>query len=220
MLAYAANRPVAAERRSAPNAMLAIIAVHVAAVAGLMSAKMDLPDKIRRAPIVIDLIPAPKPPPKEVIEPNLQPRDSSLTRPAPRIPVPMPAPLPGNPDPALPSFDDLVGPGIDPSPRIDPLPAPTLVRMGPRLATPASELRPPYPRSKLASGEEAVLRLNLTINERGRVTAVDPVGRADNVFLEAARRHLLAHWRYKPASEDGRPVAASLTVTLRFELES
>ena len=46
MLAYAANRPAIAERRSAPNAMLAIIAIHVAGVAALMSAKMDLPARI------------------------------------------------------------------------------------------------------------------------------------------------------------------------------
>jgi hypothetical protein len=51
------------------------------------------------------------------------------------------------------------------------------------------------------------------------VIAVDPVGRADRVFLEAARRYLIAHWRYQPASEDGRSVASSITVTLRFELD-
>ena len=36
---------------------------------------------------------------------------------------------------------------------------------------------------------------------------------------EAARRHLLAHWRYKPASEDGRPAASSTVITLRFQLD-
>ena len=66
---------------------------------------------------------------------------------------------------------------------------------------------------------EAVLRLRLTIDDRGRVTAVEPVGRADPVFLAAARRHLLAHWRYKPASENGRPAASSTVITLRFQLD-
>jgi protein TonB len=65
-----------------------------------------------------------------------------------------------------------------------------------------------------------VLRLNLTIDERGRVVAVDPIGRADGTFLEAARRHLIAHWRYRPATEDGRAVSSTLAVTLRFQLEA
>ena len=53
-----------------------------------------------------------------------------------------------------------------------------------------------------------MLRLKLTIDPRGRVIAVDPVGKADPAFLAAARRHLIAHWRYKPATEDGRAIAS------------
>ncbi|HVL78018.1 MAG TPA: energy transducer TonB, partial [Sphingomicrobium sp.] len=61
-------------------------------------------------------------------------------------------------------------------------------------------------------------RLRLAIDERGRVTSVEPVGSADPAFLEAARRHILARWRYRPATEDGRAVASSTVVSLRFEL--
>jgi periplasmic protein TonB len=217
MLAYAANRPIVAERRSAPNAMLAIIALHVAGVAALMSAKMDLPGRIMNDPIVIDLVNAPKPPPEQPVETaEPQPRHSTITRPAAQVPLPTGEAEVAASTPHLPSFEDVVGPKIDP-PRADPTPAP--VRIGPRLATPASELRPAYPRSKLASGEEAVLRLRLTIDERGRVVAVEPAGPADPTFLEAARRHLLARWRYRPASEGGRPVASSAVITLRFQLD-
>ncbi len=48
---------------------------------------------------------------------------------------------------------------------------------------------------------------------------VDPLGTADRVFLEAARRYLIAQWRYKPATRDGQPVASTETITLRFELD-
>jgi len=51
------------------------------------------------------------------------------------------------------------------------------------------------------------------------VVAVDPVGRADPVFLAAARRHLIKNWRYRPASEDGRAIGSSLVITLRFQLD-
>jgi protein TonB len=96
------------------------------------------------------------------------------------------------------------------------VPAP--VRVGPRFATPADAVRPPYPASKIESDDEAVLKLKLSIDPRGRVVAVEPVGRADPAFLAAARRHLIAHWRYKPATEDGRAIASSTVITLRFEL--
>ena len=81
MLAYAANRPAAAQRGSSPNAMLAIIAIHVAAVAALMSAKMDLPVPIIDKPIDIDWIKPIEPPP---------PVPPRAIRPAPRLDLPSP----------------------------------------------------------------------------------------------------------------------------------
>ena len=220
MLAYAANRPVAAQRGSSPNAMLAIVAIHVAAVAALMSAKMDLPIPIVDKPLEIDWIETHKPPPDKPIE-NDQPRPSetALTPPDSQVPLP-PLDSPGVTPGPVPSFDDLVGPTFDPGPKALPVPTPAPVKIGARLITPASELKPPYPRIKLASGEEAVLRLNLTIDERGRVIGVEPIGRADRVFLDAARRHLLTHWRYKAATEDGRAVRSTIAITLRFQLEA
>ncbi|MBA3669869.1 MAG: hypothetical protein H0W71_07390 [Sphingomonas sp.] len=76
---------------------------------------------------------------------------------------------------------------------------PIALNSGPVLITPAGELRPPYPRSKLLLEEEASLTLKLSIDSLGRVVAIKPVGRADRIFLDAARRHLIAHWQYRPA---------------------
>ncbi len=89
----------------------------------------------------------------------------------------------------------------------------------PRLATADNALKPPYPNDKLRAEEEATLKLRLTIDARGRVTAVDPVGSADPSFLEAARRHILKAWRYKPATEDGVAVPTTMVITLSFRLE-
>jgi protein TonB len=217
MLAYAAHRRRGAQRHSAPHVMLAIIAGHVALIAAVMSAKMDLPVRIFDPPTVITPIPIPKPPPPE---PKAQPKPSPsvVTRTPAIVPVPQPRddqfdPTPIPSPPSLPA----VSPQPNPQPRIIPTPAP--VRVGPRFATAADAVRPPYPTSKIQSEEEAVLKLRLSIDPRGRVVAVEPVGRADPAFLAAARRHLLARWRYKPATEDGRAVASSTTITLRFELD-
>jgi protein TonB len=201
--------------------MLAIIAVHVAVAAAVMSAKMDLPQRIRNAPILVDFIKDQEPPPPA---PELhaklpkQPSRSVMDQPTAVVPLPQPGNSPVDPA-LLPDLGAIIGPAPTLSPHVDPVPSPALAKSPARLLTLGSELRPPYPASKLLAGDEATLRLKLTIDERGRVVAVDPVGSADRAFLDAARRHLTAHWRYKPATEDGRAVASTLVVTLRFQLD-
>jgi protein TonB len=222
MLAYAASRPAPIERRPSPNAMLGIIAVHVAALAVLMSAKMDLPIPIPRPPTHVFWVDPPKdpPPPKPIQTPSPpQPTQTTFSNPEPLRPMPLPqdplvatGPIAANPGPVVTGGSAAIIPLIRPQPRYP-------VKLGAQLATPASELKPPYPASKLLSEEEAVLRLKLTIDERGRVVAVEPVGRADPAFVSAARRHLIAHWRYRPASEDGRPTPSTEVITLRFQLD-
>lgn len=218
MLAYAANRPVAAQRRSSPNAMLGIIAVHVAVVALVMSAKMELPPRFIPSPTIIDFIKQPQPPEPPPFKQPARPRQS-LTQPRHEVEIPTGPIQTVDATPSLPDSGPVIGPSVDPAPVIDQLPLPQPIKLGAKLLTPASELKPPYPESKLASGEEALLKLRLTIDERGRVVSVEPVGSADRVFFEAARRYLLAHWRYKPASEDGRAVTSSTVITLRFQLD-
>jgi protein TonB len=219
MLAYAANRPIVGARKPAPNAMLAIIGIHVAAIAVLMSAKMELPPHPFDRPTIIDFIQPPKtPPPNPVHAPTTKPMPTAAAD--PQVPVP---PVNLTPDPPVgpTSFDPgiLGGGGTAVIPEIARPVVHYPVKLGPRLATPEAELKPPYPQSKLLTEEEAVLNLKLTIDQNGRVVAVDPIGRADDAFLAAARRHLLAHWRYKPASEDGRPISSSTVITLRFQLD-
>ncbi len=219
MLAYAANAPRIAERRSAPNTLLFIIAGHVAVVAAVMSARMDLPPIVKHPPIDIFWVPklADPPPPNPV--PNHQTvQQHAITVDHPTVDVPTPAHS-DQTAAAGPTGDSNLFPILGAAGSIELPPPHFAVKFGPELATPEAELKPPYPQSKLLTEEEAVLRLKLTIGQNGRVIAVDPVGRTDRAFLDAARRHLLAHWRYKPASEDGRPVISSTIITLRFQLD-
>jgi protein TonB len=220
MLAYAANRPTPVERRPYPNAMLVIIALHIAGIAAVMSAKMELPPIIPRPPIDIFDVPRPKdpPPPTPPAPPTARPTDSTFTK------VDQVTQIPPGPDLGPPTApgnftNDLGGGGVALIPEIKLPPKPDPVRLGPTLLTSGDALKPPYPQSKIITGEEATLRLKLTIDASGRVVAVEPVGRTDRVFLEAARRYLLAHWRYRPASEDGRPLASTEVITLRFQLD-
>jgi protein TonB len=193
-----------------------IVAGHAAILAAVMTAKMDVVRPFIPTVTKIDLIDEQKPPPENPPPPPPRQPEASLDHPITVIRIPH-SPTDANPIPIPLPFPDP-GPVFDPgsvssAPRADP------VRVGPRFVTPDYDVKPPYPQSKLRSQEEAVLQLRLTIDERGRVTAVDPVASADPVFLAAARKHILAHWRYRAATEDGHAVATSTVITLRFQLD-
>jgi protein TonB len=201
--------------------MLFIIAAHVAALALVMSARMDLPRRIFEPPIKVDSLPAPtKPEPVRLTTP--QPEQRPLAEPVAPAPTIVPAAQPspievGNvPAELLPG---PVGGGAGNERTAQALPRSTTVFHGPQLLTRGDELKPPYPFSKQVMGEEATLALRLAIDERGRVLTVDPVGRADSVFAEAARRHIILHWRFRPAIYAGRPTNSWTVINLTFRLD-
>lgn len=217
MLAYASERRRRFQRRNSPPVMLAIVVGHIAVIAVVMSAKMAIDSRTPFEPTEVELIETPPPPEETRPEIPARPSQPALDRPLVIVPVPQPGPAIAL-DPVPEPVGPIAGPAIDPTPPV-PQPIPAILRTGPRFATPPELVRPPYPLSKIDSEEEAVLRLKLSIDARGRVVAVDPIGVADPAFLASARRHLLAQWRYRPATEDGRAIASSTTITLRFELD-
>ena len=222
MLAYA-PRPTA--RSGSPRTLLLVAAGHAVALGLVLTARSDLVSRTPFDPTDVVFVPIkappppPPPPPGEPTPPRAAPQ-STIDTP----PVIIPTPLPNAPavtdGPSILSVTPLPGTAIEPQPPLatDP-PAPAVVRKAARFATPADLVRPPYPAARRESGDGAQLRLTLAIDPRGRVTAVTPVGAADPVFLDAARRHILRHWRYRPALEGDVAIASTVTITLRFELE-
>lgn len=213
MLAYA---PRPERRRFSPTALSVILGAHALAILAVMSAKMEI-IRHKVPPTIVELIPnQPEPAPPEP-HPKQQPAKKTLTAPTPPLPLPPhsgPAADPLSPEPLPPL---LPGTGAGTAPEL-PKPLP-INRTGPRFATPAEDVRPPYPESMRALEKEAVLRLKLSIDERGRVTAVEPVGRPEPAFLAAARRHIMKAWRYSPAKEGERAIASTTVITLKFELD-
>ena len=215
MLAYA-PRP---ERRRFSPSMLALIAAgHAVAIAVVMSAKMDVPDRWMPERTEVRLVPLPPEPAEVPPEPDRRTEmpDSRIDNPpTPLPPIPSDGPL-VDPIPfPLPDPGPAIGTGSDPAPLRDP----PIARTGPRFATPAHLVKPPYPEDKRRLDQEARLRLRLSIDANGRVIAVEPVGKVDPTFFEAARRHILKAWRYQPATEDGSAIASSTVITLQFELD-
>lgn len=220
MLAYAPPRQSATK---SPSAFTVVIALHAAGLAALMLIKPDMiaiaPPK---PPTQVTSIPLPPPPPDPV---QAQP-----DRPTP--PIPNPQPLPTVPEPlvAIPiagppaigtdSILDLGPPVVVASPSGGGSSGTAaLVRTEARLKTPPHRLKPDYPASKRRTGEEALLRLRLQIDAAGRVTAVTPLGQFDQVFFDAAERHILRHWRYEPATLGGDAIAADAVISLQFTLK-
>jgi protein TonB len=217
MTTYAPVAPYA-DRSRHPRALVLIVGGHAALIAAVMMAKMDVVPPFIPTITKVDLIDEAKPPPPDnPPPPQPQQHESTIDHPAIVVPIPQPS-NDANPIP-IPLPVPNPGPtSIDPGP-VKVVPPAEPMGVGPRFVTPEYDVKPPYPQSKLRSQEEAVLQLRLTIDARGRVAAVEPVGNADPVFLAAARKHILAHWRYRAATEDGRAVATSTVVTLRFELD-
>ena len=222
MLAYAAHNPRPAGRTGSPKALALIVAAHAVLIGAVMTAKMELvPGGLPTITEIVNIPIDPPPPPeaKPQVEPQKQlesAKESFIDDPAPINDMGQSTQTSLATGPTIRDILPLSGNGdviaLDP-PKHDP------VRIAARFNTPESALRPPYPLDMRRSEEEATLKLRLTIDMRGRVTAVEPIGAANPSFLEAARRHIIRAWRYKPATEDGVSVPSSTVVTLSFRLD-
>ncbi len=223
MLAYTAQNPRPAGRAGSPKALLLIVAGHAALIAAVMAAKMEVVNVTPFDPTkLIEIAIPPSPPPSD---PQTKPE------PPPQDPVIQESSI--DQTPTIVDMGQATSIELDKGPTIRELlpetgsgtatipepPRHVPVKHGPRLATAGDALKPPYPNDKLRAEEEAVLKLRLTIDVRGRVTSVEPVGTADPSFLEAARRHIIRAWRYNPATEDGVAVPTTTVIKLSFRLE-
>ncbi len=216
MLAYAPH----SHRRASPRTLMLVVGGHLTVLALVLTARSEFVEQRGFDPTRVIFVEPEAPPPPS--PPEAPPRDMARDTPSridtPAVIIPTPATDLGPIDrgPPLTDANPLPGKAADPLPG----PAKALpVRKAAVFATPADALRPPYPEAKRRLEEEASLRLALQIDPRGRVVSVDPVGFADPIFLDAARKHIVKRWRYKPASEDGVAVGSRIVVTLKFELE-
>lgn len=162
--------------------------------------------------------PLPPPPPPELVPVQRAVTPPAAVAQARRVAVPAPtvaAPplvdggtLPADP---LPVTD--TGPaGVDTRPEAGPA-------TGLQLAY-AEASAPPYPRDALRSGHQGTVVLRVLVGVDGRPLEVSvESGSGYRALDEAARRHVLRHWRFQPAVRDGRPVQAIGVVPVEFRLD-
>lgn len=81
-------------------------------------------------------------------------------------------------------------------------------------------LQPNYPGAARAIGAEGRVELEVIIGIDGRVMEARLIKSSGNNDLDsAALRHAKKYWRFKPATEDGKPVISSVKRAILFKLD-
>jgi protein TonB len=184
-------------------AMLHVIVLW-AIVAGLMQ-RIASPPPV--GPITATFVPVkPVPPP-----------------PAPKVPVvtvndPLTASVP---KPIIDIKDDTPT-RTDAKPEPTPLgPVTPTVADTPAAGVAATHTIPPYPALARRLGQEGTVTLRLTISPQGVVTGADVVKSSGNTDLDqSAVSWVTAHWKYKPAIQNGSPAESRTTAVVVFNLRN
>ena len=176
-----------------------------------------IPAPPRHETVVVPV--APRVPPRPVdpipvrVERDPTPRPAAPAQ-TPRIAAPSDATAPALDLPGEPSDTFAAEPVV---PTLDP-PAPAST-VGTRLQH-LSAPPPPYPRGALRDGLSGTVMLEVVVDIDGRPTEVRIARTSGHRELDlAARRHVLARWRFRPAVLDGRPVLAVGLVPVEFVLD-
>ena len=171
---------------------------------------VQLPDVqwIQREPPPLVPIPVPVEQPR-VVEPAPAVTPPVAIAPA-QVPVPVVAAQPGD-TPVPPVIPTASASAVE-------VPAVTSVMTGAALRY-AVAPPPTYPIRALRSGREGTVLLEVLVDIDGRpleVTIARSSGHRD--LDRAAMKHVLAHWKFQPALQHGRPVQAIGRVPIGFQL--
>ncbi len=163
----------------------------------------------------------PKPRVKPLPRPPLLIAEQARPTPQPVVEAPQPEPEPEVlPDPlpeTLPPPASVVAPVVADTPKPAPSPPPS----PPRLADYLNNPKPPYPALSKRLGEEGVVRLNILVNPDGSVAQLEIARSSGYARLdEVARRTVQSSWKFEPARQAGKPVAAWVIVPIQFTLRS
>lgn len=209
------------QKRNSPAGFALVVALHVGALAAVMLIKGPDFTRIVYPPTPIEFIPLPPEPDR--LPPEARPRQNMP------VVVDTIPPIVEAPEQSTQTFDSgprttlppiggagegtVVTPPADPPPHI---PVRRDAEIDPRFA---ASFRPPYPPSQQRAEREGVVRLRVTIGIDGRVVGVERISATSDAFWASAERQALTRWRFRPATEDGRPVQSVKVLTLRFELQ-
>jgi protein TonB len=143
---------------------------------------------------------------------------SRLDAPVPRVATPTPGPTvqgPPSPPPPLPGPIGSAGTSSAGEAALDLPPLRIAAEFAPRVV-----IQPPYPAIEQRAQREGRVRVQVTIGADGRVKAVQRLSATSDAFWRATERYALSSWRFRPATEDGRPVESRKILNLHFRIEA
>lgn len=186
--------------------------------------------------LLILLVPMSAPMPGAIEDPVVYPVFPDLKKPDPPPPVPVPVIRPQTPRPQAATQPQSVTPppidqvvvdqgSLPADPAVPVVVAPqapsthTAPLPGVRLEY-ADAPAPPYPRDALRNGLEGTVLLQVLVDTDGRPLDVQIQRSSGHRQLDdAARRHVLKRWTFRPAMQDGRAVQAFGLVPIAFSLD-
>jgi outer membrane biosynthesis protein TonB len=152
----------------------------------------------------------------EVVTRSIRPFDRAATVPKPAREENHPAEMPAPPPLSALSASTL-SPSIVPSLQAAiPLPAPLASVQAANYSPPQAILQVKPILNKLP-GNGSVVRVMVDVDETGKVTRVTPTGLTPaNFAFVAAATQAAKDWRFRPAIQDGRPVASQMSLAFKF----
>lgn len=116
--------------------------------------------------------------------------------------------------------DDAAAADESPRPAADaPAPEPSAPAPADRAAEPITRVQPAYPAAALRSREEGTVLLSVEVDAQGNPVSVDVERSSRSRDLDRAAREAVRQWTFRPAIENGQPVASTVTVPVDFTVE-
>lgn len=188
------------------------LSLNLAIVLYALLPSTPFPARVAPAPPTFAVLQPPEPPPAPPV-PTLQV--------APRVAAPVVHRATPQPAPTV----APVLPGLAPVAPVAPTVAPA---QGTEAAAPDSNAAvafetatpPAYPVQALRAGIEGTVLLKVLVDATGKPAEVEIEHSSGSRLLDdAARRHVLAAWRFHPAIRDGHAIKAWAVVPVRFSLD-
>lgn len=213
------------QKPRSPGSLAIVVALHGAAITALMLAKTEVIENPFKGPFKVKQIPVTPPPPpepwRELREKVPEKQKSEIKYVQPEITHrPQDPPVFGRQADVDIKFDTRPAGDIEVKPEPVPLPPPPVpdpVRREAKI-DPRSRLQPPYPPSEQRAENEGSVTVRVLIGTDGRVKDVEKVRATSEAFFRATAEQALKHWRFKPATVDGKPVESRTVMTVHFQL--
>ncbi len=89
----------------------------------------------------------------------------------------------------------------------------------PRLLEGVRNPEPEYPFASRQRGDQGVVTVRLGVSATGDVMEVEVVASSGHPALDDSARRAVQRWRFRPAMQDGVPVAGSIRTAVHFRLQ-